>query len=68
VVLQVVELFSGELRCSSYLVTGDDPTPEADVSPTLALGCAAFNREVLHGRRWGNRVERHVYDGGHAPG
>ena len=52
----------------SYLVTGDDSTPEADVSPTLAPRCIPFDREVLHGRRWGNRVEWHVHDGGHASG
>jgi len=71
VVLRVVERFSAKLLYSGYrvyLVTGDDTTPEADVRPTLTLGSIAFDRQVLHGRRWRDRVERHVHDGRHASG
>lgn len=50
-----------------YLVTGDDPTPEADVRPTLALCGIAFDHEVLHGSRWRDRIERHIHNGGHTP-
>jgi len=68
VFLQVIQRSSanaGTLGYRIYLVVGDNPTPKADVCPTLASGGIPFNREILHGRCRGDRIQWHIHYGGH---
>ena len=52
VLLRDIEQSLTEHDIVFYLVSGDNPAPEADVSPALASGGVAFNREVLCCRCW----------------
>jgi hypothetical protein len=55
-----------ELR--AHLIARDNAAPECYICPALLMRRTTFGRKVLHrGRRW-DRVERHVHDGGYAPG
>jgi len=51
------------------LIARDDPAPERNVRPALrGARSTTFGREVLHGSRRRDRVERHVHDGGDTAG
>ena len=53
----------------AHLIAWDDSTPERNIRPAPRSACRiAFGREVRYGGRRRDRVERHVHDGGDAPG